>query len=123
MTEINHDTHEITIIIANLQGSTHGLRYYYGLKNIINTNPDIVLASELWAMVPNPDFLQHLAEKDYDTSVFTPNSYDQNVRGTGTGLLVANSNTTTKSICATKITERISVLSMEQPFKSLRNIK
>ena len=122
MTEINHDTHELTIIIANLQGSTHGLRYYYGLNNIINTNPDIVLASELWAMVPNPDFLQHLAEKDYDTSVFTPKSYDQNVRGTGTGLLVANSNITTKSICTTKITERISVLSMEQPKMEIINI-
>ena len=122
MTEINHDTHDLTIIIANLQGSTHGLRYYYGLKNIINTNPDIVLASELWAMVPNPDFLQHLAEKDYDTSVFTPKSYDQNVRGTGTGLLVANLNTTTKSICAYEINERISILSMEQPKLEIVNI-
>ena len=117
-----NNSHEIQIITANLQGATHGARYDFGLKNIINQKPDIILAQELWSMVPNPDLLQHLSNLDYDTNIFIPDSYDQNVRGTGTGMLTATRMTTTKSIDCKKYNERISILSLEQPKMDVINI-
>ena len=115
-------THDIQVLTANIQGATTGTRYDFGLKCLINQKPDIILIQELWSMVPNPDLLQHLSDLDYDSSIYTPDSYDKNVRGTGTGMLTANRTATSKAIDCKKFNERISILSLEQPKLEIINI-
>jgi len=120
--DLQENTHEIQIITSNIQGATHGTRYDFGLKTLVNQKPDILLIQELWSMVPNPSLLQHLSDLDYDSAIYTPESYDQNVRGTGTGMLTAYRSATIKAIDCKKFNERISVLSLEQPKMEIINI-